>query len=275
MVETMEPDSPSAREIVLRLVDRLYVLLTNATIAREQGDLPQARRLLRDSVRAHEDMHLAMANADERTRRELMPSVLELSAAEALLLANANAATLSLAENRLRYSVAILAAKRVTHDTAYEGRARSSYGAVLVYFQEYTDAATELQCARQCLHENELGSWVQATTRLAHAYVGLDRLSDAITVLHGTMSTFEAAPYQRPRALTSHHIAAATLLARLRVRNGQRALAKEILALAMRRLEPLPNLHDTPEYRQFRELRSIGFMRYEFRQRRHNRTMLI
>lgn len=273
MVESMAPDN-TARENLFQLIDKLFGVVIQAGMAREQYDLLRTRELLDQLVRMFEELRTLLDAVDEAARNEIMPILRQLAAAEALLHANTHAGSHTLEENRVYYGLAISAAERVT-DSAFQGRARSCYGAVLLHFDQYNEAAQELQLARQLLRTEELGNWVQATRRLAQAYDGLGRRTDAIAVLQETTHPFESPSYQRPEPVTSHHIEAAVLLARLLARNGQRRAASNLLGRVQNYVRNHQNLVATPEFQQLQFLRAVGFWRFTIYQWRKPRQLHI
>lgn len=258
-------------EQLAEVMDHLLRATLDASVAREHHKADDARRHHRAAASLLEQaQELLPQIEDVSVSSEHEPEIRRMAAALALIDANLHAGERSLEHNRMVYASAI----ELTNDlpSEFEGRARSSFGAVLMYFEQWDDAVTELQLARQCLHTpGLLAPWALTTCRLGMVYWELRRITDAMRVLGEITGTLIG--YQS-RHLSRHHLAATILMVRILWRRGQVGAAKRVAQQATSKLRQQGALLNTPEYATLRSLDKLhGIAVYELREKFSRRTL--
>jgi hypothetical protein len=250
-------------ERLAELLDQLMRETLAASTAREAHQRLRAMRHHKATMRLLEQTRAALEEVDNQTRAEHEPELQRIIAASALVEANLYAGNRSLAHNSTVYKAAIALTDGLPSD--FEGRARSAYGAVLMFFKEWEVAAQELQRARQCLHTpGFLAHWALTTCRLATTYWQIGRTPDAMRILRELTSTLVA--YQS-KHLTVHHLNAVILLSRLLWRRGQFRKAMSVADQATAKLRSQRVLLDSQEYAVLMSFTRIGgVLRYEIRE---------
>lgn len=258
------------KEQLADVVDHLLRETLAASTARESHRYLETRKHCRAAATLLELAQELLQQVDDNTKQQQEPEIRSLAAALALVNANLHAGERTLEHNRLAYQNAIELTADLPSD--FEGRARSSFGAVLMYFRQWNDAVSELQLARQCLHTpGLLAPWALTTCRLATVYWELGRVSDSMRVLREITS---ALVMYRSQHLSPYHLSAAILMVRLLWRRGRPDIARQVARQATDKLRQQRTLLDSPEFAALKTLTTIrGIVVYELRMALARRTL--